>query len=370
MITAGNTSAGGGEKHVLDLSSGFIKRGHNVMVVAPIGGDVLDRASDLGCETQGVESWNPLSAKIHHALARLIHDWKPDIVHAHGPRAAYFARHQSAEVHSRLVYTIHGIHAGHGMLGAVKLAVERRDKQKVVAYIVTCRADFDQGEQMGILVPDITRIIYNGVPDPQPTTSGRFRAQMNIDSARPLVLHVGRISQPKDHPTLLAAFDRTWSMLSGAMKPVLVLVASGSSCDRAFLRRRINRLDSRSDIYLLDVQTDLAPLYTDADIFMLSSLWEARPYVLVEAMQYQCAVISTDVGGVNEVVTDGKTGILVPPKSPEQLAQALCNIIVDHDVCGRLAIAGQESIVGRFTLDEMVDRTLEVYQQALGTPVR
>ncbi|MCL2024367.1 MAG: glycosyltransferase family 4 protein [Coriobacteriia bacterium] len=362
MIATGADTSGGGEKHMLDLSAGLIERGHRVMVMAPGGGDVLDAAAQLGCDTHEVASFGMFSRVASRDLARLRKTWHPDIVHAHGPRAAYVVRRGDTASIPRLVYTIHGIHAGHGPLGAIKLAVERADVNKVAAYITTCKADLDQGARLGILNPHQTTVIYNGVPNPRFVPPGRFRDQLGIPSTRPLVLHVGRITPPKDHATLLAAFDKAWSAApAGEHKPFLTLVTAGSERARRTLQRTINALRSAGDIALLTSCADLAPLYTDADMFVLSSLWEARPYVLVEAMQYGCPVVSTDVGGVSEAVEDGVTGFLTPPADAHALADAMAKLLDDDELRMRMGRAAQQSMVDRFTLDEMVEQTLAVY---------
>jgi len=365
MIVTGATTAGGGEKQALELAEGLIGRGHQVMFVAPGGGDVLEAARARGCETTEVATFSPLASVTRRNLARLIVEWKPDIVHAHGPRAAFALRRLDADVTKRLVYTIHGIHAGHGPLGSVKLAVERHDVTKVAAFIVTCKADLETGADLGFLDRGKTQVIYNGLADPHLADLGVFRAENGIAPDTVLIAHVGRISPPKDHPTLLAAFDEAWRRCSAPSKPHLVMVAAGTYGQRERLLRAIRAMSSAHDITVLAALDDLAPLYTDADILVLSSKWEARPYVLVEAMQYRCAVVSTKVGGVGEVVEHEATGLLVPPSKPTLLADALLALVEQRDLRDRLAHAGHTFITGRFPLDTMVDQTIEVYRHVI-----
>ena len=368
MITTGATSAGGGEKHALELADGLVRRGHQVMLVAPGGGDVLDTAEALGCETFALDSFAPFAISSRRRLGALIEQWKPDLVHAHGPRSAYAVRRQASDGTVPLVYTIHGIHAGHGPLGSVKLAVERHDLGKVDAFIVTCKADLEQGAELGILNPERTTLIYNGVAEPVPIENGLFRAEYGIDPDTLLIAHVGRISPPKDHPTLLRAFDTAWKRSPADAKPHFVMVAAGTPRQRDQLARKIDCLTCKDAITLLPALDDLGPLYTDADIFVLSSLWEARPYVLVEAMQHACAVVSTDVGGVGEVVADGETGFLVPPQRPDLLADALQSLRANPPLRALLAHAGQAFIADRFPLDTMVEQTIEVYRHVVTKP--
>ena len=361
MIATGAYTSGGGEKHVLDLSTGLIDRGHHVMLMAPGGGDVLDVAAQLGCDVREAPSLSAFSCKAAHSLAHLRETWKPDIVHAHGPRAAYVVRRGDTGSIPRLVYTNHGIHAGHGLLGGIKLAVERADVDKVAAYITTCEADKTESAKLGILIPERTAVVYNGVPVPTEVEKGRFRAELALDSDTSLALHVGRANLQKDHSTLLQAFDATWRSVT--RKPKLVMIVGGSDTQRAHLKRQTFKLACGDDVIILEPRVSLAEAYTDADLFVLSSLWEARPYVLVEAMQYGCPVVSTDVGGVAEAVEDGVTGLLTPAKDARALADAMTALLDDGERRMSMGQAAQRSMVGRFTLDEMVDQTIAVYRQ-------
>jgi glycosyltransferase involved in cell wall biosynthesis len=261
------------------------------------------------------------------------------------------------------VYTIHGIHAGHGVFGWLKLAVERCDRNKVAAYISTCKADFDQGAQMGILASQKSTVIYNGIPDVNPVTQGLFRAELGLDPDIPLVLHVGRATHPKNHPMLLKAFEDAHNKT--ITKPILVMIVAGSEKQRMHLHRQASQLSCSKNILIIEPRASLDEAYTDANLFVLSSLWEARPYVLVEAMQHGCSVISTDVGGVSEVVTDEVDGLLVPSQNSRAFGSAIVQLLDNDEMRMRMGREAKHNMTGRFTLDAMVEQTLEVYSRVM-----
>jgi len=367
MIATGNSRSGGGEKHVLDLSQGLIERGHEVMVMAPGGGDFLDEAARIGCATYIVESFGPFSSAPKNALEKVALTFDPDVVHAHGPRAAFTVRRGATDLIDKLVYTIHGIHARHGSLAPIKLAVERADVNKVTAYIVITEADLEEGTKLGIIDPERTTLIINGVPAPKEAEVGQFRAELGISSGRKLILHVGRINTQKNHPLLIKAFDLAWHHAPDDDKPILVMIAAGTDTEIRRLQQQIDGYKSAADMHIVAPRPELATAYSDADLFVLSSLWEGRPYVLVEAMQYGMPIISTDVDGINEMIEHEATGLLVPPNDADAFASAIAKLLTDDVLREHLGKTAQVSVTGRFTIDEMVDRTLEVYESIAGS---
>jgi glycosyltransferase involved in cell wall biosynthesis len=99
-----------------------------------------------------------------------------------------------------------------------------------------------------------------------------------------------------------------------------------------------------------------------SDVFVMSSLWEGFGLVFLEAMSAGVPVLATRVSGVPEVVVDGETGILVPPREERPLAEAMLRLARDPELRAALGRAGRARVRARFGLDRMVDETLEVYR--------
>ncbi|MBI5050449.1 MAG: glycosyltransferase family 4 protein [Nitrospirae bacterium] len=99
-----------------------------------------------------------------------------------------------------------------------------------------------------------------------------------------------------------------------------------------------------------------------SDIFALSSLSEGMPVSIMEAMASGLPVVSTDVGGVSELVMDGETGFLVPPKNPDALAEKIKALMDDKALREKMGMNGQERINETFTLERMVAKTEELYK--------
>ena len=98
-----------------------------------------------------------------------------------------------------------------------------------------------------------------------------------------------------------------------------------------------------------------------ADVFVLPSLWEGLPYVLVEAAALGKPIVATDIDGVREVVRSGETGVLVPPRDPGRLAAALILLLRDQDLAGKLGERARRDIPPAFSLERMIRETEALY---------
>ncbi len=383
LVAASSATSGGGEKHVADLLRRLPERGLCVSLACPAGGDLPGLAEELGIRVYPAELSGGLSPSRIHELSRTIEDVNPSIVHAHGSRAAFFARLADSRSRRRVVYTVHGIHAdvsGSPLRRAAFTSLERLLRRRTALFIAVCRSDVIKGARLGILDADRTVVVYNGVdatqiaqaasPGDENASIGSpearsFRAELGIDEAAIVVLSIGRAHPQKDHATLLQA----WKMVSARLPDArLVIVGSGPLENE--LRGRIARLDLECSARLIPPRTGIASTYVAADIFALSSRWEGLPYVLLEAMAAGLPVVSTAVDGVGECVVDRKTGLLVRPQDPEDLARALIELAQSPSLRSSYGVAGRERVTKMFTLDAMVDGVVEAYERVAESDAR
>lgn len=366
LVAAATSTTGGGERHVADLLHRLPEVGIEVGLVCPAGGELPTLAARLGIPFHyaSVES---MSIAAVGELRDAIRTFRPHIVHAHGSRAAFYARRADPKAARRVVYTLHGIHvdqAGSRLRRAVLLAVERRLVSRTAAFITVCDSDARKGARLGVLAPERTTTVYNGIDTTQVVSGhGGLRAELGIDSHMPLALSVGRFHEQKDQTTLL----RAWSELVHEV-PDVVLALVGSGQLESELRTLADALSLGTSVRFVAPRPDLAPAYDDADVFVLSSRWEGLPYVVLEAMAAGLPVASTDVDGIPEAVVSGTTGILVPPGDAGSLAEALRALLADPDLRTRMGEAGRARVAERFSLDAMVDGVTSVYESVIPTP--
>jgi len=207
-----------------------------------------------------------------------------------------------------------------------------------------------------------TTIIPNGIslPDPgaPPEPRERVLARHGLpNDGRAVWLAAGRLAPQKGFAHLLDAV----SALGERHQRVLFAIA-GEGPLRAELAAQIARLGLTQRVYLLGQVTGLDPLMRIADGFVLPSVSEAMPYVLLEAMSHGRPVVATAVGGVPELVRNGENGVLCPPGSPEALARGLDYCLSHPDVARLMAAAACETVRRSFSVGVMRADTLAVFR--------
>jgi glycosyltransferase involved in cell wall biosynthesis len=167
------------------------------------------------------------------------------------------------------------------------------------------------------------------------------------------VLTVGRLDPQKGHRHLLVAATEV---------PDAVFVLAGEGTERQALEELADRLNVADRVRFLGDRSDVADLLAACDVFVLPSLYEGLPISLLEAMAAERPAIATAIGGVDEVVRDGDSGLLVPPAQPGELAAALRRLLADEQLRARLAAAGHSLVTSEFSAPDMVRRVVELYE--------
>jgi glycosyltransferase involved in cell wall biosynthesis len=221
----------------------------------------------------------------------------------------------------------------------------------------------DSLRQRSLLSPGKSRVIPNGI-DPDALIASaeerpRLRAELKLEPDQFVWLAVGRLLPQKDYPTLLEAFAPL------ARYPARLLIA-GRGPLLAELQQQVEQLGIASRVMFLGVRQDIASLLAAADGFVLSSAWEGMPNVVMEALAAAKPVVSTRVGGVAELIQDGKTGWLVPAGDHKALSQAMRQLMTlsdaDREQMGR---AGRDHLSAHFGLDAMARRWMTLYDDLL-----
>lgn len=366
LIAAATSIKGGGEKHVADLLRGIRAAGVEAGLVSPAGGDLAELVAELGVTAYTAELDAGFSAARVRAVRTAIADFAPDVVHAHGSRAALFARLADPHARDRVVYTVHGIHAdkaGGALRKVVFLGAERMLAPRTARFITVADSDIAKGERLGVLHGARARTIYNGIETPESYGgSGELRAELGLADDVPLVVSIGRFHEQKDHRTLIESFA-----ILHAANPEARLALVGAGALEGSVREWIVARGLENAVRIVSPRADVSPLYEDADVIALSSLWEGLPYVILEAMAHRRPVVSTDVDGIPEAVENGVTGLLVGPSDPQALASAIGEILSDPERAKTMGEAGRAVVEERFTIERMVGEYITLYSELAST---
>lgn len=202
-------------------------------------------------------------------------------------------------------------------------------------------------------------VIYQGFdfPSLSPTDEDRERVRIELGLGPSFAVGcVARFFKTKGHVYLLAALRE---ILKDVPEARLVLFGGG---DRSELEAVIRDLGLEERVLFAGYRKDVAACMRAMDVVVHPSLTEAFCQVLVEAMAVGTPLVATEVAGAREVVTDGETGLLVPPADASSIARAVLRLHRDPELRRRVAAEGQRSVRERFTVDRMVSRQLACYR--------
>ncbi len=283
------------------------------------------------------------------SLARRLRQLRPSVVHTHNTAAFLYGA-----VAARLAGVPRIVHTQHGQRywASNRETWAFRLLSKLAFRVISVSQDALQRSIADGIAADRARVIRNGVDLARFAYTGPY-------PAGPAVL-VARLSPEKDVATLIRAMGHARD-LWGSQEPRLALEVIGDGAERAELES-LSRCSGLQDmIHFLGERRDIPARLARASMFILPSLTEGVSLTLLEAMARGLPVVATRVGGNLEVVVDGKTGILVPPRDPAALAAAMVRLAQNPQLGQEMGRCGRERVEREFSIQEMVRQYEQEY---------
>jgi glycosyltransferase involved in cell wall biosynthesis len=315
---------GGAELLVVRLAAGLRARGWQVRVISMMPPQAFEeelRNAGIMVESLEMRKGIPNPAALIKLL-RLLRSRRPDVVHSHMFHANLLGRISRKPAGTPvLISTIHNMYEGRRWR-------ELANRYTATLADVTTIISRKSGERMvrvGAISRERLKVIPNGVDTARYSRSETARKELRgqLDAGDSFIwLAVGRFAEAKDHVNMIRAYHRAWQARGDTL---LLLVGEGGLRKQA--EDLAEELGISGQVRFLGVRKDIPALMSAADAYLMSSSWEGMPLVLLEAASCCLPVVATDVGGNSEVVVDGTTGFLVPPKDPEKLAAAMLRLM-------------------------------------------
>ena len=357
---------GGVEEVVLALARRLDPGAFRLALAAPA--PLLDAfAADLSgvpIETQAVEADSWRRREEIGKLSAFIARFGPDIVNAHLFRSTAVAAPLARWHGARVVETYHGREGWRrGVIGGNFLPdrLVSRLVDRVIAVSEAARAFLISGK--GYAARKIV-VVPNGrdLSVFRPGVGGQaVRKELGIDRVTPLVGVVGRLEEQKGHVYLLDAWPAVLAEFPDAR---LLLVGDGSL--RGALEERARCLGIASSVIFAGFRRDVPRVLDALDVVALPSLYEGMPLTAIEASAMAKPIVATAVDGTPEVIREGRTGRLVPPREPAALSRALRMLLRDPVRARQMGDAGRDFVLDRFDLGRQVAATARVYREAVG----
>lgn len=350
----------GGQNQVLLTATGLRARGHRVVVVAHPDGELRKRLpADMEVVLLAPRNEVDLPAAWH--LSRLFRGVQPDVVHAHDPHGVAVAatalsiasppRRPALVAARRVDFHLKGNSFSRWKYRQVDRFVTASEAIRLLLIEDGVPADRTVTVHEGI---DVDRVV--GVE------SVSVREQYWFP---PHSLIVGNIAALVPHKGQKHLIDAAAIVVREMPEARFLVLGEGEL--RASLEQQIKHLHLSQHVVLAGFRADVLAVLKGLDLFVMSSVTEGLGTSLLDAMAASRAIVATRAGGIPEVVVDGETGLLVPPRDPRALAQAILDLLRDEPKRRRFADAGFARVRQRFSVDRMIEETLRVYEAMAGT---
>ena len=365
---------GGAQEHLYNLVTRIDRGRYEVSIVSLSNGSAVRRLERTGLPLCVIDE--PDDERAIEAFAAHLAAADADVVHGHMYRAEVVGTQAAWRLAAKgrhrpfIVNTVHSSR----VRAEEDRALLRRLTPRMDHLVAVSRAIVRKIEDEGRVGAPIS-LIYNGVDlqryDHQEACC-TLRSEYDIPEAAPIIGVVARLEPEKGHPTLLQAWP---AVLTSVPDAHLLVVGEGSR--RGELEAQAASLgllgsdpaDPRSDLGRRVVFTgrrDDVPAVTAAlDVAVLPSYREAQGLSILEAMALSRPVIASAVGGIPEMIEDGRSGLLVPPHDAPTLARAITRLLLDHPLADTLGRAGRELVHERFCVELMVRGLESIYEESI-----
>lgn len=362
-------AAGGMKNHLIDLVRRTDKTRFDVTVACPPNSQLWDSLYEMNIKLIPIPLVGEISPAKDYAAIRILikhlHNTKTSILHAHSSKGALVGRLAAVVARTPVViFTAHNSIFYEEWPGWKKRLFASVEKflARFTDRIITVSDALKQEimEMEGLPSKQITTI-YNGIEVDKFTGKSdplHIRKSMNIPELGPVVGTIARLAPQKG----ISFFLKAASLLKEYQVNFVII---GDGPLEESLKQEAVDLGLQGRVTFTGRREDISDILSTLDIFVLPSVTEGLPLTILEAMAAGKPIVATRVGGIPEVIVDGKTGIIVPPKDPEAMAVALASLLGGREKMAKIGLAGQKLVKDKFTIDTMVERTMNLYSQLL-----
>ena len=353
----------GGQSQVLQTVIGLRAIGQRAALVANPAGE-LHRRMREGHDLIPLAARSDIDLSAAWNLSRVLKQLKPDVLHAHDPRAVAIAATALSIVSPSPRPPL--VASRRAEFRMAQNSFSRWKYSQVDRFIASCGAIRDRLARDGIGHARVV-VIHDGVDVEfvARMTGASVHAELFLPTNAPVVGNVAALVPQKGHQHLVEAAALVVREVPDAR---FVIVGEGDL--RSSLERQIKDKHLERHVLLAGFRTDVLEMTKGFDVFAVSSIHEGMCVALVDAMAAGKPAVGTRVGGVPEVIVDGTTGFLVEPRDAEAMAGAIIRLLEDEGLRARMGTAGLERAREHFTIERMVREIAGVYERALAAPRR
>lgn len=342
-------TAGGAERHLLQLMQGLSASGITCIYAGPVDGWLGHQLIAAGFQCEDISFTGLFDALSLFRLCRFARREKADILHGHLTRSAYYTGWASQLTGIPSIATAHSTNAGK-WFGRAKRIIAVAEAVK--RFLVECGYP-----------AEIVRTVRNGIPDLAKEThesNESMRRILQLSDA-PVLSMVARFLPAKGQDIAIKGLARIkhlpWT---------LVLTGAADNTYAKEMQSLAKEFGMENRIRFIGHRDDVANIYACTDILLAPSRREAFSLTLLEASAFRVPIVAADVGGISEAVINGETGLLVEAENPEALANAVATLLDNAELRKKMGETGRQRYETRFSLDQMTNATIAVYREVVG----
>lgn len=351
---------GGAQRHVYDLAVG-LKNRHSITVMHGHGTILPEKLASQGVPTIALENLKrDIGLGDFHTffdILKWVLNERPDVIHAHSSKAAFFVSLVGLITGIKTVITIHGwsFTQRHNPLFTFLFYVNHALSCLMASNVIAVSRFIHKRTPLRWLIERKLTLVYNGIECGKPSKN-----PLPLPISTPYVIgSIGELHETKGYDILIQAFAK----LSAELRSKTTLVIAGEGRERALLEELIDKLQLQDKVILLGFVPDAHTLIHTFTVFALPSRSEALGYVLLEAGCAKVAALGSNVGGIPEV-----TDLLVQSENIEELARALTKTLTDKEFRAAAALRLHTKVLDSFSLETMLRKTEGVYARLIPHP--
>lgn len=357
----------GAEVFAAELSDALVKRGHEVVLLGlgdPVGDDLCPTLAVY--EDLDLPLRRPLEFRSIRRVASRLRDLSPEVVQANGSDTLKYSVLARSLVRGswKIVYRNIGLPSD-WIRGPLHRLVNRLLVSRVDHVVSVSKASASNLTSTYGLSDQRITVIPQTAAIPEFMDRSAARASLvaigGLSEDAEIIVHVGSFTPEKNHQWMIESFAQI-----ARQRPASVLVLIGDGPERNRAEEQVGHLGLVGRVFVLGTRIDAADMVGGADLFVLPSATEGIPAVLLEAGARGVPAVATAVGGVPEVVENGRTGILVQPGDRSGFVASVCGVLDDPERRRSLGDNARRMVMERYDLDSAVTRYASLYAEIVG----
>jgi glycosyltransferase involved in cell wall biosynthesis len=361
----------GAEGHLLTLLPGLRVRDVDARLIVlaepgdPGAAEMVSAAQERDIPAQSEPIYRDLNPGLTARLRGRIASHRPDIVHTHLLHADLYGIPAAKLARTRAILTTRHNDA------PFRERLPLRTSNSVIWRMADAGIAISEAvRRFSIEVegapPDKLHTIHYGLPlkgakyEDRAGARDALRQEIGATTEAPVAGIVARLTEQKGISDALTAFARIADRLPEAH---LVIAGDGPLYDQ--LAHETARLGIATRTHFLGWRRDTAPLFAAFDMMLMPSLWEGFGITVLEAMAQATPIIATRVSALPEIVIPGENGLLVPPRDPNALAEAMVLLFEDKPLRMHMGMLGEDRLEAHFDAERMIAETVALYEAVL-----